>query len=316
MGLGLAALGRPGYINLRHGDDLNRNYGRMEMQARAHQLLDAAVAMGITYLDAARSYGDAERFLGAWLAIRGITPGALTVASKWGYTYTAGWQVQAEKHEAKDHSLPVLLRQAEESRGCLGAHLAIYQIHSATLDSGVLEDSEVLKELARLREGGWRIGLTLTGTGQAETLRRALAVRLDGVPLFDTAQATWNLLERSAADALAEAHASGMGVIVKEALANGRLTPKNDSPDFAAKRQALEKQAARLECTLDALSLAAVLARPWCGVVLSGAATLEQLRSNVGALSVAWDAEAEEALAEIAEPPASYWTTRAALAWN
>src|SRR5215510_3123463 len=88
MGLGLAALGRPGYITLHHADDLGRNYGRMEMQARAHQLLDAATALGITYIDAARSYGDAERFLGAWLAIRNVTPGPLTVASKWGYTYT------------------------------------------------------------------------------------------------------------------------------------------------------------------------------------------------------------------------------------
>lgn len=26
MGLGLAALGRPGYINLGHGDDLQHNY--------------------------------------------------------------------------------------------------------------------------------------------------------------------------------------------------------------------------------------------------------------------------------------------------
>jgi aryl-alcohol dehydrogenase-like predicted oxidoreductase len=316
MGLGLAALGRPGYITLRHADDLGRNYGRMEMQARAHQLLDAAVGLGITYLDAARSYGDAERFLGAWLAIRGVKPGALTVASKWGYTYTAGWEVRADRHEVKDHTLPVLLRQAEESRGCLGAHLAVYQIHSATLDTGVLEDAEVLTELARLREGGWRMGLSLTGTSQAETLRRALEVRLDGVPLFDTAQATWNLLERSATDALAEAHFSGMGIIIKEALANGRLTAKNDDPAFAAKREALERQAARLGCSLDALALAAVLARPWCDVVLSGAATVEQLRSNVGAVSVAWDDEAEQALAGLTETPASYWATRSALAWN
>jgi aryl-alcohol dehydrogenase-like predicted oxidoreductase len=175
---------------------------------------------------------------------------------------------------------------------------------------------EVLKELARLREGGWRIGLTLTGPAQAETLRRAMAARIDGVPLFDTVQATWNLLERSVGDVLAEAHSAGMGIIVKEALANGRLTVKNDDPNFAAKREALQSQAARLGCSLDALALAAVLARPWCDVVLSGAATVEQLRSNVGALSVAWDDEAEGALAEMAEPTGAYWATRAGLAWN
>jgi aryl-alcohol dehydrogenase-like predicted oxidoreductase len=55
-------------------------------------------------------------------------------------------------------------------------------------------------------------------------------MRVDGVRLFDAVQATWNLLEPSAGPALAEAHAAGLGVIVKEALANGRLTDRNDDP--------------------------------------------------------------------------------------
>jgi aryl-alcohol dehydrogenase-like predicted oxidoreductase len=44
--------------------------------------------------------------------------------------------------------------------------------------------------------------------------------------MFDAVQTTWNLLEPSSADALAKAHAAGITVIVKEALANGRLTGK------------------------------------------------------------------------------------------
>src|SRR5205807_10055816 len=47
-----------------------------------------------------------------------------------------------------------LLRQAAESRELLGRHLGLYQIHSATRESGVLDNQEVLRELARLRESG------------------------------------------------------------------------------------------------------------------------------------------------------------------
>src|SRR6516165_3107252 len=90
LGLGLAALGRPGYINLRHAADLAHDYDVAAMEARAHAVLDAAWAAGVRYFDAARSYGRAEEFLGRWLAARDIAPADVTVGSKWGYTYTAG----------------------------------------------------------------------------------------------------------------------------------------------------------------------------------------------------------------------------------
>ncbi|HZM25866.1 MAG TPA: aldo/keto reductase, partial [Gemmatimonadales bacterium] len=105
LGLGLAALGRPGYITVEHARDLAGNYEPGAMEQRTHAVLDAAYAGGVRYFDAARSYGRAEDFLASWLANRRIVPGAVVVASKWGYTYTAGWRVAAERHEVKDHSL-------------------------------------------------------------------------------------------------------------------------------------------------------------------------------------------------------------------
>jgi len=310
LGLGLAALGRPGYINLGHAQDLQHDYDLLRMQKRAFAVLDAALQAGITYFDAARSYGEGERFLGAWLAIRGLPPGQVIVASKWGYRYTAGWQVQAECHEIKEHSLEVLQGQADQSRGILGQHLRVYQIHSATLQSGVLDDAEVIAELTRLRESGWRIGLTLSGVGQAATLAKARTLAPEGVPLFSVVQATWNLMERSCGEALAEAHAAGLGIVIKEALANGRLTQRN--PEALA----LHQQAARLGTTADALALAAVLAQPWADVVLSGAATVEQLHSNLAALQLRLDEEAWTALEGLREPAELYWQRRAELAWN
>jgi aryl-alcohol dehydrogenase-like predicted oxidoreductase len=316
LGLGLAALGRPGYINLGHAADLRGDRDVPVMEAQAHAVLDAAWGAGVRYFDAARSYGRAEAFLASWLVARRIDPGAVTVGSKWGYTYTAGWRVEAETHEVKDHSLATLRRQAAESRAILGEHLDLYQIHSATLDGGVLDDRAVLEELARLRGEGLRIGLSLSGPRQAETLRRALEVEVAGRRLFDAVQATWNLLEPSVGPALAEAHAAGLGVIVKEALANGRLTGRNADPSFAARRRVLDGAAARLGTTPDAVALAAVLARPWADVVLSGAATTEHFRSNLAAPAVKWDDEVGESLGSLTESPQDYWATRSRLPWN
>ena len=237
IGLGLAALGRPGYINLGHGSDLAGRTDETSMEHGAHAVLDAAYASGVRYFDAARSYGRAEAFLSAWLAQRGLTSSDITVGSKWGYTYTANWQVDATIHEVKDLSLTTLRRQLAESEELLAPHLRLYQIHSATIDSGVLEDRAVLDELARVRAGGVAVGLSVTGPGQARSIERALEV--GG---FDTVQATWNLLETSAGPALAAAHAAGLGVIIKEALANGRLTTRGRIPELvesAAKPGAL-----------------------------------------------------------------------------
>ena len=306
IGLGLAALGRPGYINLGHGSDLAGHTDEESMEVAAHAVLDAAYAGGVRYFDAARSYGKAEAFLAAWLRRRRLGPGDVTVGSKWGYRYTADWRVDAAVHEVKDLSLAALRRQVAESRGLLGPNLRLYQVHSATLESGVLDDQEVQQELARLRAGGLSVGLTVTGPGQAETIERAIEV--GG---FDTVQATWNLLERAAGPALAAARRAGIGVIVKEALANGRLTARG------AVRE-LTEVARTAESTPDAVALAAVLAQPWADVVLSGAATVQELQSNLAAraLERGLDPNLFERLDVLEEDPVSYWQTRAALPWN
>lgn len=316
LGLGLAALGRPGYINLGHAADLDHNYDVNAMRTHSHGVLDAAWKAGIRYYDAARSYGRAEAFLGSWLTARRRDPAAVTVGSKWGYTYTAGWQVRADKHEVKEHSLAVLNRQISESRALLGDYLDLYQIHSATLDSGVLENTAVLTRLAELKAGGLRIGLSLSGAAQADTLQQALEVAVDGVRVFDSVQATYNVLAQEAGPALATAANAGLGVIIKEALANGRLTPRNDQPDFAARRAVLDGVALRHGTSIDAVALAFVLSRPWVSVVLSGAARVDHLLSNVTAVDLALTPDDLAVLATLAEPAERYWATRSSLAWN
>jgi aryl-alcohol dehydrogenase-like predicted oxidoreductase len=301
--LGLAAVGRPAYITLGRENDLGANRKVEALRTRSHMLLDAAHAAGVRYVDAARSYGRAEEFLAAWLSARGLEPGAITVGSKWGYTYTGEWRLDAKVQEVKDLTVETLRRQYPESRALLGDHLGLYQIHSATLESGVLEDEDVLRHLRQIKEEGQAIGLTVTGAHQSQTIDRALALGL-----FDVVQATWNLLERSASEALERAHAAGLGVIVKEALANGRLTARGaEEPLFAAAREH--------ELAPDVLALAVVLDQPWADVVLSGAVTIEQLRSNMAALDVSVDRRLQQRLRYVAERPEQYWSERARLRW-
>ncbi|MET0769439.1 MAG: aldo/keto reductase [Solirubrobacteraceae bacterium] len=299
LGLGLAALGRPAYINLGHGEDV-ADATVDGMERAAHAVLDAAYAAGVRRFDAARSYGLAERFLASWLGARGLGRDDVFVSSKWGYAYTGGWRIDAEAHEVKELSGAQLRRQWAETQGLLGPWLRLYQIHSATVESGVLDDPDVRAGFEVVRAAGVRIGLSATGTAQAATIDRALEV--GG---FDEVQATWNLHERTAEGALARAADAGLEVYVKEALANGRLADRGAPP-------ALRAAAEEAGTTPDALALAAALAQPWATVVLSGASTVAQLESNLAAREVAWDG----GLDELVESADEYWSTRSALPWN
>ena len=315
IGLGLAALGRPGYINLGHSDDLKSNYDVTAMQFNTLQILDTAYAQGVRYFDAARSYGKAELFLSEWMKSKDKEE-RFTAGSKWGYTYTADWAVEAEKHEVKEHSIEVLNRQWKESKALLGERLNIYQIHSATIESGVLENIDVLKKLWELRTLGMVIGLTLSGDNQTETLQKALTVKSGDDFLFQSVQVTWNILERSTTDVLMSASQSGIGIIIKEALANGRLTSRNNEAAFFNKKQQLQVISKKYNAGIDAISIAYILRQPWVSAVLSGATTQEQLESNLKALKVELNESELNIINSMVEPPKKYWKTRSELAWN
>ncbi|MBB4716427.1 aldo/keto reductase [Streptomyces luteogriseus] len=308
IGLGLAAVGRPGYINLGRDQDLGEDRSVETLRTRTHELLDAAYAQGVRYFDAARSYGRSEEFLADWLGDR---PGLddIVVGSKWGYTYTADWSTDAEKHEVKDHTLAAYERQRAESDALLGGRLDLYQIHSVTPDSPALTDKELHAKLAEAAAQGLTVGFSTSGPAQADAIRAALAVTVDGEPLFRTVQSTYNVLETSAAPALAEAHDAGLTVIVKEGMANGRLAGPH-APD------AVREIAERTGLGCDAVALAVILRQPWAGVVLSGAATTNQLASNLHAAVVDLDDDQLTRLATPAEEPHAYWERRARLPWH
>ena len=82
LGLGLAALGRPGYLTVGHGTAIGPDRSIGALRERCSQVCDAAWDGGIRWFDAARSYGRAEQFLAEWLTGRAIDPGQVAVSSK------------------------------------------------------------------------------------------------------------------------------------------------------------------------------------------------------------------------------------------
>jgi aryl-alcohol dehydrogenase-like predicted oxidoreductase len=183
LGLGLAALGRPGYITLGREADLGRDRSVEVMEQRCHEVLTAAYDAGVRYVDAARSYGLAETFLATWLHARALPPTAMTIGSKWGYSYIGEWRLDAPVHERKDLSTRTLRRQLAESRAILGGALSLYQIHSATIESNVLDDQSVLAELARLADSlglGKAQGAANAAAGKAKDAAASEPGRLKG----------------------------------------------------------------------------------------------------------------------------------------
>ncbi|TDC87380.1 aldo/keto reductase [Actinomadura sp. 7K507] len=306
LGVGLAALGRPAYINVGRADELPPDRSMEAMREATWNVLDVAYSAGIRWVDAARSYGKAEEFLGGWLSAR--APEGVTVSSKWGYAYVGEWKTDAPVHEVKQHDLDRYRAQYEETRTFLDGHLSVYQVHSLTGDSPLFQDVRLQEALAESAADGVQVGFTTSGPRQPETIRRAMELEVSGQRLFSTVQSTWNLLETSAEEALREAHGAGLRVLVKEVLANGQLAVR---PPAAVRTVASGKGVQP-----DALALAAALSRPWADIVLVGAVSTTQLVANLAATEVDLDEDEVETLSGLGVPPESYWADRGALPWT
>ncbi|WP_173922834.1 aldo/keto reductase [Agromyces sp. Marseille-P2726] len=303
LGLGLAAIGRPAYITEGRDAVLGHDRSVDTMRKRAHDMLDTAWERGIRFIDAARSYGRAEEFLGSWLAAHPERRAELTIESKWGYAYAGEWRMDAQVHERKEHTLAMFRGQWPETLAALGGPPDLYLVHSLTPDSPALADGELLDALRELAVSGVRVGVSTSGPAQDAALDAAR--ELPDSP-FTAVQATWSLLEPSAGPALARAHDAGWFVVVKEAVANGRLAPGGDV-EAAAALAAVDGQ------TVDALAIGAARSQPWADVVLSGAIAPDQLDSNLASKAPTAD---PAVLATLAEDPARYWAARGERRWT
>ena len=197
----------------------------------------------------------------------------------------------------------------------LGEYINLYQIHSATFESGILTDTKCHEALSKCKdERGWAIGLSVSSPKQKDVLREAMKIKSTTnptTPLFDSVQCTFNLFEQLPREALQEAHDQGMDIIIKEGLANGRVLRHPSVIEYAK----------QLSCDPDQLALAFILAQPFEPRVLSGAVTPEQLESNLKAMEVSDKLKDDPSLlkeiaAKCVMDSEEYWAERSSLAWN
>lgn len=312
IGLGTAALGRPHYINVRQSQVDNSDLNQFKQ--KGFDLLEKAYTSGIRYFDTAPGYGLAENLLLNWLKSK--NDDSIQVATKWGYTYTANFDANAKVHEVKEHSLPKLKEQWQVSKAFI-PYLKVYQIHSATLETGVLENKAVLEYLAFLKnEHHLKIGITTSGANQVEVINKALDVQVEGQQLFDIFQVTYNYLEQSLLAILNELTAQNKSIVIKEAMANGRIFRNEKFTNYYKLYEVLDKLGQKYNVGTDAITLRFAMQTIPNAMVLSGASSQTQLLENLKANQFELNANEIDVLQSFRVNPDSYWSERKKLPWN
>ena len=307
IGLGLAALGRPEYINIRTTHTIDKSEAAFKQNT--FNVLDFAYKRGIRYFDTAASYGKGEAFLQEWNNLKQYS--SIILGTKWGYTYVANWELGYQgKHEIKEHSLTKLNEQWQVSKHLIPA-LKIYQVHSATLESGILKNTDVLNRLHEIKqEFGLTIGISTSGVNQNDIIREALKVNINNQPLFDSFQVTYNVLEQSTFSILKALKQLNKTIIIKEALANGRIF--NDKVSINHLRTISKKYSVGV----DAIALRFIMDYLQPDYVLSGASNTNQLEENLKALRFKLTEEELTSLSTLKLNTEHYWTERSELEWN
>lgn len=313
IGLGLAALGRPDYINIRSDQDIDKSIDGFK--TNAFKVLDDSYTLGIRDFDVAPSYGLGEQFLLEWNNSKKHKD--INLSTKFGYTYVANWEVGfSGKHEIKEHSISKLNAQWEVSKALL-PNLKIYQIHSATLDSGVLTNGAVLSRLNEIKQKhGLKIGISSSGTEQVKIIELAQKIVFNGETLFDSYQVTFNIFEQSAFTVLKQLLAIGKTVIIKEALANGRMFRNSKFPKYQSLYEYLDQLSEKYSVGIDAIALRFIIDDLEPSTILSGASNSNQLKENLKALNFELDKNEISKLKLFTVSPNNYWQERNELKWN
>ena len=313
IGLGLAALGRPEYINIRTDDAIDKS--EEAFKKNTFLVLNEAYKLGVRYFDTAPSYGKGEAFLQEWNEKQKYSD--ITLGTKWGYTYVANWELGFDgKHEVKEHTINKLQEQWEFSKNML-PKLKYYQVHSATFESGILENQDVLNQLHQLKkEIGLKIGITTSGANQKEVIAAALKVKVNEEDLFDSFQVTYNVFEQSTFAILKEVLKRNKMVIIKEALANGRVFKNEKFQLFNETYRILEALSKKYHVGIDAIALRFVIDNLQPTYVLSGASNSFQLKENLKALDFSFSSKELLILKGLKVSVEDYWEERNRLSWN
>jgi len=313
IGLGTAAIGRPSYINIRDGSSRNE-FSYDTFYRQGIDMLEYAYEKGIRYYDTAPGYGIAEKMILNWKKEKEDVE--IEIATKWGYTYIGNLHPNDTEHELKEHSILKLNEQWKQSKALM-PQLTTYQIHSATFETGVLENKEILQRLLELKDAhDLKIGITTTGANQVEVLKRALDIEIEGRNIFDTFQVTYNVFDQSLKSIASEFLDQKRRLIIKEALANGRVFPNEKFGQYKEAYHQMSRLSEKYDVGIDAIALRFCIDSIPVYKVLSGATIKEHLDSNLKSNTFELEESDINLLKSMAITPDEYWTERKQLTWN
>jgi aryl-alcohol dehydrogenase-like predicted oxidoreductase len=268
------------------------NFGMRADEARAAEIVHAALDAGVTLFDTARMYGGgkSEEFLGA--ALRG-TRDQVVIATKFG---------APTGPDDRNGSRDTVMAQVEESLTALGTdYIDLYQMHYADPGTPIEETLGALTEL--VEQGKVRyIGCSNFAGWQIADAHWIAATK--DLASFVSLQNEWSLLALTIETEVLDAcERFGLGVLPYFPLASGVLTGKVkrgeappegsrlNLPYFAA--YLTDDNHARVErieawChangrTVHDVALSYLASNPVTASVIAGASSPEQVRANAAA---------------------------------
>lgn len=265
-------------------------------ERQALEIVEAALAAGVTLFDTADVYndGESERLLGAALAAR---RDEVVIATKFGRARTGVAQERGASRSQILRSVDASLRRLRTD------YIDLYQLHAPDPSTPPCETLSTLDDIVRAGKVRYIGSSNMQGWQVADA---DWVARRDRRERYVCAQVVYNLLERGAERELfPSCRHFGVGIIAALGLARGALTGKHDpgiDPPPAVARYLhgangdvlghLRAWADSEGRSLAEVALGTVASQPEVAAVLAGATSAEQVRAN--ARAIAWVPSASE----------------------
>jgi len=240
-------------------------------EAHAAQLLNHALDLGCTLIDTARSYGLSEERIGRHLGRRRDD---FVLSTKVGYGIDG----------VPDWTYECVVAGVDAARDRLRTDVIdVVHLHSCGLD--VLDDGAVVDALEHCRAAG-KLHVAAY-SGDAAPLRYAISSGM-----FGSVQASLNLCDQQALRPFKEAHACGLGTIVKRPLAGQpwRFAVPPEEPAHAEYWRRFALLRAEFDCNVgdddwEALALRYAAYAPGVDCVIVGGTNPRHLERNTVAVA-------------------------------
>ncbi|HEY2986096.1 MAG TPA: aldo/keto reductase [Candidatus Binatia bacterium] len=171
-----------------------------------NDLLETSLELGINLIDTAPAYGESEQRLGPFIA---SNRHRMVLCTKCGEQYQDG-------RSTYDFSAAGIVASVEDSLKRLRTdHLDILLLHSHGRDVEILNQTEAVEALGRLKQSGKARAVGISAKTEAGIARAC--------ETLDIVMAPFSQRENSLGEALEKAHARGVGVLAIKGLFSGHL---------------------------------------------------------------------------------------------